>query len=171
MCMKNVNATVDVEAINSHNRIITIYNNEKTIPIDSNTNKTKMFISFNSCIINGAMGFFDENEKLDWQLRITDGTGNLNNSIILQEFETILSVDSPNYYSNEFIDFINDNRAYRIEVELPDINENELYFLSILVKGKEARNQNYGWTVQSAIPLKFELISIDESIRSDRSAT
>lgn len=172
MCMKNVNATVDIEAINSQNRIITIINdNVKTIPVDINSKTAKLFVSFNSAIINGEMGFFEKNERLDWQLRITDSSGSLKNSIVLQEFETILSVEDAHYYSNEFIDFINDNRAYKIDVELPDITEQEIYFLSILVKGKEARDKNYGWTVQSAIPFKFAFVDTDENIRKDKSAT
>ena len=171
MCMKNVNATVNVEAIGSHDEIITKETgNLKIIPINDTTKKTKIFISFNSTIINGEMCFFEKNEKLNWQLRITNSTGNLNNSIVLQEFETILNVNEKSYYKSDLIDFINDNRSCKMEVKFFDINEDEIYFLSILAKDKKARDNGEGWTVQSAIPLKFVYVG-ENSIKTDKSAT
>lgn len=171
MCMKNVNATVNIEAINSQNEIITKKNkNIKLIQIDETSKKAIVFVSFYSTIINGNDDFFEKNEKLSWQLRITDKIGSLKNRIVLQEFETELNKENENYYASDYTDFINDNRTCKIEVEFSGIDENEIYFLSILVKGKKARENNEGWTVQSAIPLKFAYIG-ENSIKLDKSAT
>lgn len=156
MCMKNINAVVNYEAIDEKNNIITSHDDNnnyiKIIPVKDDF--AKIFVAFSASVINGSGGFFEKYQKLYFQLRITGGNDNL----ILNEFSIDLNKTGDNYCVCNYVDFLIENRNLTFELNLKNFDIEVPHVFSVLVKTNEDFNENKAWTVQSATPISFKKV-------------
>lgn len=153
MCMKNINAIADIDALDEERNIITRYSDNpiyKIIPVKRNEKRIKLMVNFSASIINGKDSFFATNEELLFQLRINSKY----EDFILKEFKIDL-LNKKNYHSYQFADFIYDNRNLIFNLLLDEKDLNSNCFLSVLVKTKQDLLEGKSWTVQSATPFGF----------------
>lgn len=151
MCMKNINAIADIDALDEGKNIITQYNSNpvcKIIPVKNN--EIKLMINFSASIINGKDNFFAKSEELSFQLRINSTDKEFN----IRNFKIDLSSED-NYYNYQFTDFIYDNRNFIVNLILDEEDLDSVWFLSVLVKTKQDLREDKLWTVQSATPFRF----------------
>lgn len=156
MCMKNINAVVNYEAMDEKNNVITSHDNDnnyiKIVPIKDNS--ARLFVSFSASIINGKDGFFDKYRKLYFQLRLAGGNDNL----ILNEFSVELNKTCKNYFTSEYADFLIENSNLTYELNLKDFDIEIPHVFYVLVKTDKDFNSNKKWTVQSATPISFKKV-------------
>lgn len=158
MCMKNINATVNLEALNEENTLLTFYGNDDQKAIPVNDSKARVFLAFNYSIINGKDGFFNTHNSLFFQIRIFDKLKT--HSIILKEYDENLDTKNKKYRRTEFVDFISNIKTDIIDLDLHcfEINEtcNE-YYLAVLVRDETGKRDNTPWIIQSVSAIKFKV--------------
>jgi hypothetical protein len=151
--MKNINVVTSLEATDGNSIITQYVDNVKTIPVDKEKH-TKIFVNFLSTIINGKEKFFEKQKEVNFRLIITDDKNQ--EYILLTDFTTELSIDSPNYYKNEYVDFIVENKDFVFNLELSKSKlDGSLYYLTTLVKDRFSVNER--WIVQSSMPIHFQI--------------
>ncbi len=156
MCMKNLNAIANIDALDKDNDIITEYENDvKLIPFNQSldSSKARLLITFNSCVIDGSDQVFKKSEGIYIQLRIIDSESA--ESLTLNEFYIdLLNVDPIHAY--KYLDFIEYNKSFINECDLNFTDYNSTKILLVLIKEKNKLNNN--WTIQSATRFKFVTI-------------
>jgi|GEM_PF-6122579 len=155
MCMKNINAIAEIDALDKNGRLITILNEknmEKTLPLDT-TNK--FLISFSYSIIDGTVKFFSTNKKLYFQLRITNKEGKSIPEFALNEY-TIDLENCNSKYTTDLVDFIYEKDMCIKDFNIENINSNDEYYLNVLVKTEQDLRNDDNWTIQSVTPLHFK---------------
>lgn len=157
MCMKNVNAVVDIDKINDNNEIVTELDKDgnKVIPINQN-DTVKLYFQFLSTIINGKDDFFKKCGKLYFQLRFTDNT--VRELCNFDDFEIDLKTQVNNYYKTDYVDFMTYNNAFFYDMDCGKlgINETKKYYIAVLIKTQRDVDEGRGWTVQSITPTTFK---------------
>lgn len=153
--MKNVNAIVNIEALDESNNIIT-YDEEsgaKTIPIIDG--KARLVISFYYSIINGQDDFFAKHQALQFQIRILD-KGKNNIGTLKDCFVDLNKFNNKSYYNAGFVDFISDKSEEVVSLDLNNIEPNSTYILCVLVRDKKAVDEGEAWIIQSVSQLNFK---------------
>lgn len=154
MCMKNINAIANIDALDENGKVVTIIDEitmEKKI---SSFCVKKILVSFNASIINGTEKFFSTYHKLYFQLRITDKNGNSNPSFVLKEYRFDME-DNNLHHNTDLVDFIYKSDMFISNFDINEIDRNKKYYLNVLVKTEDDIRSNKGWTIQSVTPLIF----------------
>ena len=123
-----------------------------TIPL----RKTKyLYVDFQYSFLNGIQKFFDQYKKVYIQLRISDETGGMKSSLILNEYN--INLQNKNLYKeNELIEFIFNNEKFIIPFESHKIDISKKYFVYICIKTAEECYRGDSWNIQSIAPLQIE---------------
>lgn len=156
MCMENVNAIANIEALDEKKSIISRTENNsfiKILPITKE--KITFFLSLTMSIIEGQKKFITNNESLYVQIRITDGEEDIANHITLTSFEVPLKKDDESYFSSSLVDFTVKNISTIKSANADRFNVNILYYLTVLIKTEDDVKNDRGWTIQSVTPIKF----------------
>ena len=154
MCMKNVNAIANIDALDESRRVVSEINGEtmeKKIPLES---VKELLVSFSASIINGTEKFFTKYHKLYFQLRITDENGNSNSHLVLNEYCLDME-DESKYHKTALVDYIYFRDMFILNFDTNDIEKSKEYNLNVLIKTEQDIDENNGWTIQSVIPLNF----------------
>lgn len=155
MCMKNVNAIADIDALDEFGKIISIIDNTNFNKIIKLNATKKLLISFSCSIINGTDKCFTKYQKLYFQLRITNKQGKTVPKAILNEYYLDLK-DSNLHYETDLVDFIYKKDIFMSDLMTENIEPNNEYYLNILVKTQQDLYNDENWTIQSVIPFRFE---------------
>lgn len=155
MCMKNINATLTFEAVDSNGNITT-RNSEgdevKIVPVENK--KAKILIMFSTTIVNGSDAFFDSDRKGYFKLLLLDENSDESNGIAIDNFSIDLSKDN-RYYSCKYLDFTFAQRNFVTEIDLNNYNISADSVILILARTEQQRVEGKNWIPQSATPIKF----------------
>lgn len=155
MCMKNVNAIADIDALDEFDKIISIIDNTNFNKIIKLNATKKLLISFSCSIINGTDKCFTKYQKLYFQLRITNKQGKTVPKAILNEYYLDLE-DSNLHHETDLVDFIYKKDIFMSDLITENIEPNNEYYLNILVKTQQDLYDHENWTIQSVVPFRFE---------------
>lgn len=155
MCMKNVNAIADIDALDEFDKIISIIDNTNFNKIIKLNVTKKLLISFSCSIINGTDKCFTKYQKLYFQLRITNKQGKTVPKAILNEYYLDLE-DSNLHHETDLVDFIYKKDIFMSDLITENIEPNNEYYLNILVKTQQDLYNHENWTIQSVVPFRFE---------------
>lgn len=157
MCMKNINTTINYEALDStSDNFITKTNYEnyiKIVPLKDD--KAKLFCMFSASIINGEDAFFSKAKTIYFQIVLTNKSGVEGENIRLKEFNIPLS-KAKNYYSCKYLDFTVCNDNFIVDLDLTGYNIDDYSVILILARTENENEVDGDWIPQSATPIKFE---------------